>query len=104
MKSREELCYHLLKKIAFLPLKKVVLFMNFRADAKLGKKTQRVFMLNTKQYQSIDSDVCGQYCIYYLSKRAINHKMEEILSIFNKKKRKENDVYVRTYIHNKFNC
>ena len=33
-----ELCYHLLKKIAFVPLKKVVLFMNknFRADVKLG--------------------------------------------------------------------
>ena len=30
------LCYHLQKKIAFLPLKKVVLFMNFCADVKLG--------------------------------------------------------------------
>ena len=30
-----ELSYHLLKKIAFQPLKKVVLFMNFRADMKL---------------------------------------------------------------------
>ena len=31
-----ELRYHLLKTIAFLPLKKVVLFMNVRAVVKLG--------------------------------------------------------------------
>ena len=29
-------CYHLLKKIAFLPLKKVVWFTNICADVKLG--------------------------------------------------------------------
>ena len=31
-----ELCHYLLKTIAFLPLKKVLLFMNFRAGVKLG--------------------------------------------------------------------
>ena len=31
-----ELFCHLLKKIAFLPLQKVVLFMNFRADVRPG--------------------------------------------------------------------
>ena len=60
--------------------------------------------INAKQHQSKDSDVCGQYCICYLSKRVINPKMYEILSIFNENKRKENDLYVLNYIHNKFNC
>ena len=31
-----DLCYHLLKKIELLSLKKVVFFMNVRADVKLG--------------------------------------------------------------------
>ena len=39
-----ELCYHLLKKTAFLPLKKVVLFMDFRAGVAryVGRTTQRL--------------------------------------------------------------
>ena len=69
----------------------------------MGKNSKSI-QVNTKQDQSIDSDLCGQYCIYYLSKRVINHKMHEILSIFNENRRKENDVYILNYIHNKFNC
>ena len=39
--------------------------------------------VNMKQFQSIESDVCRQYCIYFLTKRALQHRMHEILSIFN---------------------
>ena len=60
--------------------------------------------VNTKQFQSIDSDVCGQYCIYFLTKRVLHHKMHEIISVFNENRRNENDVYVLDFIHNKFTC
>ena len=42
-----------------LPKKEIQDFMNKHAKS---------IQVNTKQFQSIDSDVCGQYCIYFLTK------------------------------------
>ena len=77
------------------PKKEIQDFMNKHAKS---------IQVNTKQFQSIDSDVCGQYCIYFLTKRALHHSMHEILSVFNENRHNENDVYVLDFIHNKFNC
>ena len=60
--------------------------------------------INDKQLQSYGSDVCGQYCIYYLSKRALHHSMNNILNVFDEDRRLDNDRYVLDYVHNKFNC
>ena len=77
------------------PNKEIQEFMN---------KHAKIIQGNTKQFQSIDSDVCGQYCIYFLMKRAFNHKMHEILSVVNENRCNENDVYLLDFIHNKFSC
>ena len=77
------------------PKKEIQDFMNKHAKS---------IQVNTKQFQSIESDVCGQYCICFLTKRALKHKMHEILSVFNKNRRNENDVYVLDFIHNNLNC
>ena len=67
-------------------------------------KHAKSIQVNTKQFQSIESDVCGQYCIYFLTKWAVKRKMHEILSVFNENRRTANDVYILDFIHNKFNC
>ena len=37
---------------------------------------------NKRKLQSIWSDVCGQYCIFYLSHRARGHSMNQIVQMF----------------------
>ena len=37
---------------------------------------------NTHKLQSAWSDVCGQYCIFYLSHRARGHSMNKIVQLF----------------------
>ena len=37
---------------------------------------------NKRKLQSIWSDVCGQYCIFYLSHRARGHSMNQIVQLF----------------------
>ena len=63
-----------------------------------------IIQMNKRQIQSLGSDVCGQYCIYYLSKRAVNQTMNQIISVFHEDRRRDNDIYVLDYVHNKFNC
>ena len=77
------------------PKKEIQEFMNKHAKSIQG---------NTKQFQNIDSDFCKQYCIYFLTKRALQNKMHEILRVFTENRCNENDVYVLDFIHNKFNC
>ena len=70
----------------------------------LSHNTRGVCQMNTKQFQSYNSDVCGQYCIYYLTKRCENISMNKILSVLDVNTRRENDHFVLQYVHNKFNC
>ena len=70
----------------------------------LLKNTRGTYQMNKIQFQSYNSDVCGQYCIYYLAKRCENNSMNKILSIFDVNNRKENDRFVLQYVHNRFNC
>ena len=75
------------------PKKEIQDFMN---------KHTKSIQANTKQFQRIDSDGCGKYCIYFLTRRALQHKMHEIVSLFNENRHNENDVYFLDFIHNKF--
>ena len=38
---------------------------------------------NKRTLQSIWSDVCGQYCLFYLCQRARGHSLSMILDVFN---------------------
>ena len=38
---------------------------------------------NTRKLQSDWSDVCGQYCVFYLSHRARGYSMNKIVQLFN---------------------
>ena len=51
------------------PKKEIQEFMN---------KHAKNIQVSMTQFPSIDSDVRGQYCIYFLTKRALQHKMHEI--------------------------
>ena len=79
-----------------MPVPDIVLFIRRYAKG--------IIQMNKRQIQSLGSDVCGQYCIYYLSKRAVNQTMNQIINVFNEDRRRDNDIYVLDYVHNKFNC
>lgn len=49
------------------------------------------------QLQSHYTATCGQYCIFYLSQRAMNIPAEQILSFFGKNLM-DNDVWVKNYV------
>ena len=59
--------------------------------------------VNRIQLQSYNSDVCGHYCICFLSKR-ITEKipMEKVLAIFNEDTKLENNKFVFEYVVTKF--
>ena len=48
--------------------------------------------------------MCGQYCMYSLSKSIEKRPMDKILSVFNEDNRLENDRFVLEYTHNIFSC
>ena len=56
---------------------------------------------NKRKLQSSWSDVCGQYCIFYLSHRARGHSMNKIVQFFSKDTM-SNDVKVSQFVKNNF--
>ena len=56
---------------------------------------------NSRKLQSNWSDVCGQYCIYYLSHRARGHSMNKIVQLFSNDTML-NDVKVSRFVKNHF--
>ena len=48
---------------------------------------------NTKQVQSINSEVCGQYCLYYCYYKARGYALTDIINVFSNDYR-NNDNYV----------
>ena len=52
---------------------------------------------NTKQIQSLYSDVCGHYCIYFLKQRCVGRSMHHIVNKFTDDPRR-NDKYVERLI------
>ena len=56
------------------------------------------FVYNHKPLQSLTSDVCGHYCIYYLVHRARGMDMDGITARFDKD-RERNDEDVFAFVH-----
>ena len=61
-----------------------------------------VVVYNPKQLQSIYSDVCGYYCLYYCYFKSRGHAMSDIVSIFSNDV-VSNDYYVHNIIFKLFN-
>ena len=57
------------------------------------------YKLNLISLQSNSSELCGQYCLYYLTKRCLGLSMEYILREFGADK-KSNDKIVQKYYDN----
>ena len=57
---------------------------------------------NTRKLQSAWSDVCGQYCMFYLSHRARGHSMNNIVHLFDNNTM-SNDNKVFTFVNKHFN-
>ena len=64
--------------------------------------TSNVVVHNTKQLQSIHSDVCGQYCLYYCYFKSRGYAMSDIVSIFSNDYT-SNDMYVYNSVLHLFN-
>ena len=56
---------------------------------------------NSKQLQSILSDVCGHYCVFYLCHRARGHSMKAIVNMFDSNKI-SNDTKVFRFVNKHF--
>lgn len=56
---------------------------------------------NTRKLQSIWSDVCGQYCIFYLSHRARGQSINKIVQLFSNDTML-NDMKVSQFVKNHF--
>lgn len=56
---------------------------------------------NTHALQSIWTDVCGQYCLFYLSQRARGHSLSTIVHLFNNNKI-SNDAKVFKFVNKHF--
>jgi hypothetical protein len=61
-----------------------------------------VVVYNTNQLQSIHSDVCGQYCLYYCYFKSRGYAMSDIVSIFSNDVI-SNDYYVYNSVYHLFN-
>lgn len=58
---------------------------------------------NTKELQSLNTSVCGQYCLFYLMCRCRGYEMTDIVNIFNDNLNM-NDQFVYTFIDDRFYC
>lgn len=57
---------------------------------------------NERSLQSWNSDVCGQYCIYYLFKRAHNASLAQLLRPFSATNEYANDKLVANFVCRQF--
>lgn len=72
---------------------------NHPTDLRMPTLTNVVW--NHRTIQSWDSDVCGQYCVYYLCKRAFNVSLRSLINPFSSDLR-SNDAMVASFVCRKF--
>ena len=65
------------------------------------KHLKNTWTFNSKQLQSILSDVCGHYCVFYLCHRARGHSMKAIVNMFDSNKT-SNDTKVFRFVNKHF--
>lgn len=56
-------------------------------------------MYNTLIYQSLNSNTCGHFCLYFLHYRSLGFSFDHIQNSFSKTDLKWNDKYVRNLTH-----
>ena len=60
-------------------------------------------LVSTKRLQSSDTNVCGQYCLFYLMCRCRGYSMKDITDLFSDNL-KLNDQYVYNFVEERFYC
>jgi hypothetical protein len=57
---------------------------------------------NNTSFQSLDSDVCGHYCIWFVGERARGKTMDEIKRQFSPTNSKKNDKLVKQWVEKRY--
>jgi hypothetical protein len=68
----------------------------------LGRNAARGWTYNRHELQSLDTTVCGHYCIWFLSERARGKSMEEIVARFSSTDTQKNDSQVENFVVTRF--
>ncbi len=55
------------------------------------------FYISSDQIQDSNSDLCGQYCVYYVMRRHEGYSMQSLVNVFNRNDTKNNDVIIREW-------
>jgi hypothetical protein len=66
------------------------------------KRNCRTWSYNKQELQSLDSTVCGHYCIWFLSERARGQTMQNIVRNFSETDSKLNDKKVKSQVETRF--
>ena len=66
------------------------------------KTNTKTWTYNKQELQSLDSTVCGHYCIWFLSERARGKSMQNIVQQFSKTDTKWNDNTVKRQVETRF--
>lgn len=66
-------------------------------------KTFNNVVVNNKRVQSLESNVCGQYCLFYLMCRCRGYFMSDVINIFSNDSTL-NDQFVYRFIDDRFYC
>lgn len=66
------------------------------------KKHSLTWAYNDITVQSLTSDVCGEYCIFYLLQRCRGHSLNTIVNMFSRTHTEDNDFLVSDYILNSY--
>jgi hypothetical protein len=81
------------------PLEDFVRFLDRNTTSSSGRGG---WTYNTQELQSLDTEVCGHYCIWFLSERARGRSMQDIVRQFSNSDTQRNDVMVRRQVESRF--
>ncbi len=63
----------------------------------LTKNLPNTFLANVRQIQDSSSDLCGQYCAYYVMRRHDGLSMQSLLNVFNANDTGNNDRIIQEW-------
>jgi hypothetical protein len=66
------------------------------------QRNSKTWSYNKQELQSLDSTVCGHYCIWFLSERARGRSMQNIVQDFSETDTKRNDQAVKMQVETRF--
>ena len=71
-------------------------YIKYFEDFKYRNAAQRTY--SAKHLQSLFTDFCGYYCIFYIYNRCNNVKMNTIVNMYLSKVKEDNDALVRYFV------